>query len=186
MKLKDTCSLKKSYHQTRQHIKKQRHQFINKGLSSQNYGFSSSHVWMWELDYKKLSTKELMLLNCGVGKTLESPLDCKEIQPVHPKWNQSEYSLERLILKLKLQYFGHLMWRTDSFEKTLMLGQIEGGKRREWERMRGWGWMASPTQWTWVWVGSWSWWWTGRPGTPQSMGWQRVGHDCVTERNPNS
>ena len=63
-------------------------------------------------------------------KTLESPLDCKEIQPVHPKGDQSWVSLEELMLKLKLQYFGHLMRRTDSFEKTLMLGKIEGRRRR--------------------------------------------------------
>ena len=78
-----------------------------------------------------------MLLNCGVGKgTLESPLDCKEIQPVHPKGNQYWVFIGRLMLKLKLQYFGHLMWRTDSLEKTLMLGKIEGGRRRGWHRMR--------------------------------------------------
>ena len=71
-----------------------------------------------------------------LGKTLESPLDCKEIQPVHPKGNQSWYSLEGLMLKLKLQCFGCLMWRTDSFEKTLMLGKIEGGRRRGQQRMR--------------------------------------------------
>ena len=69
-------------------------------------------------------------------KTLESPLDCKEIQPVHPKGNQSWISLERLMLKLKLQYFGHLMWKTDSPEKTLMLGKIEGRMRRGRQRMR--------------------------------------------------
>ena len=69
-------------------------------------------------------------------KTLESPLDCKKVQPVHPKGNQPEYSLEGLILKLKLQYFGHLMGRTDSLEKTLMLGKIEGGRRRGQQRMR--------------------------------------------------
>ena len=63
-------------------------------------------------------------------KTLESPLDCKEIQPVHPKGDQAEYSLEGLMLKVKRQYFGHLMRRTDSLEKTLMLGKIEGRKRR--------------------------------------------------------
>ena len=73
-----------------------------------------------------------------------------------------EYSLEGLMLKLKLQYFGHLMWKTDSLEKTLMLGKIEGRKEGD---DRGWhGWMASLTQWTWVWVNSGSWWWTGRPG----------------------
>ena len=69
-------------------------------------------------------------------KTLESPLDCKKIQPVHPKGNQPEYSLEGLILKLKLQYFGHLMGRTDSLEKTLMLGKIEGVRKRGQQRMR--------------------------------------------------
>ena len=89
-------------------------------------------------------------------------------------------SLERLTLKLKFQYFGHLMWRADSFEKTLMLGKIEGRRRRD---NRGWdGWMASPpTQWTSVWVGSGSWWWTGKPGVLQSMASQRVGHKWVTE-----
>ena len=69
-------------------------------------------------------------------KTLESPLDCKEIQPVNPKGNQSKYSLEGLMLKLKLQYLGHLMWRTDSLEKILMLRKTEGRRRRGWQRMR--------------------------------------------------
>ena len=92
------------------------------------------------------------------------------------------YSLERLMLKLKLQYFGDLIWRADSFENTLMLGKIEGGRRRGQQRMRD-GWMASPTWWTWVWVDSGSWWWTGRPGKLQSMGSQRVGHDWATELN---
>ena len=69
-------------------------------------------------------------------KTLESPLDCKAIQPVHPKGDQFWIFTEGLMLKLKLQSFGHLMWRTDSFEKTLMLGKIEGGRRRVWQRMR--------------------------------------------------
>ena len=69
-------------------------------------------------------------------KTLESPLDCKEIQPVHPKAYQSWVFMEGLMLKLKPQYFGHLMWRVDSFEKTLMLGKIEGRRRRGWQRMR--------------------------------------------------
>ena len=92
----------------------------------------------------------------------------KEINP--------EYSLEGLMLKLKLQYFGHLMWRADSFEKTLMLGKIEGRRRDD----RGWdGWMASPTWWTWVWASSRNWWWTGKPGALQSMESQRVRHDWV-------
>ena len=96
----------------------------------------------------------------------------KEISP--------EYSLEGLMLKLKLQYFDHLIWRTDSFEKPLILGKIEG-RRRGQQRMR---WLvASLTQWTWVWVNSGSWWWTGRPGMLQSMESQRVGHDWVNELN---
>ena len=69
-------------------------------------------------------------------KTLESPLDCKEIKSVSPKGNHPEYSLEGLMLKLKVQYFGHLMRRTDSLEKTLMLGKIEGGRRKGQQRMR--------------------------------------------------
>ena len=85
----------------------------------------------------------------------------KEISP--------EYSLEGLMLKLKLQYFGHRMRRADLLEKTLMLGKIDGRRRDS----RGWdGWMASPTRWTWVWVGSGSWLWTGKPGELQSMGSQ--------------
>ena len=87
-------------------------------------------------------------------------------------------SLEGLMLKLKLQYFGHLMWRVNSSEKTLMLGKIEGSRSDN----RGWdGWMASPTRWAWVWVNYGSLWWTGRPGVLQSMGSQRVGHNWVTE-----
>ena len=90
-----------------------------------------------------------------------------------------EYSLEGLIPKLKLQYFGHVMRRTDSLEKTLMLGKIEGRRRRGQHRMR---WLDGiPTQWTWVWVSSGSWWWTGKPGVLQPMGSERVGHDWVTE-----
>ena len=88
-------------------------------------------------------------------------------------------ALERLILKLKLQYFGHLMWRTDSLEKTLMLGKIVGKRRgddREWD-----GWMASWVRWTWVWASSGSWWWTGRPGVLQTMRSQRVVHNWATE-----
>ena len=122
---------KKSYDKSRQRIKKQTHHSANKGPSSQSYGFSSSHVWMWELDCKKIGVlKNWCSWTVVLEKTLKSPLDYREIQPVHPKGNQSEYSLEGLMLKLKLQYFGHLMWRADSFEKTLMLVKIEGRRRR--------------------------------------------------------
>ena len=148
---------KKSCDQPRQHIQKQRHYFANKGPSSQGYGFSSGHVWMWELDHKEAECRRidafelwcwrrLLRVPWTAGRSNQSIL--KEISP--------EYSLERLMLKLKLklklQYFGHLMWRTDSLEKTLMLGKIEGGRRRGRQRMRWW--MASPTQWTWVWASS--------------------------------
>ena len=90
MKLKDTCSLKKSYDLGRLNIKKQRHYFANKDPSSQSYGFSSTHIWMWELDYKESwAPKNWCFWIAVLEKTLESPLDCKEIQPVHPKGNQS-------------------------------------------------------------------------------------------------
>ena len=141
MKLKHTCSLEEKLWQPRQHIKKQIHYFANKGPSSHSCGFSSSRLWMWELDYtESWVLKNWCFWTVVLEKTLESPLDCKEIQP---KGNQSiqkeirpEYSLEGLMLKLKLQYFGHLMWRTDSFEKILMLGKIEGERRRGPQRMR--------------------------------------------------
>ena len=114
-------------------------------------------------------------------RRLESPLDCKEIQPAILKEVSPEYSLEGLMLRLKLQYFVHLMWRTDLLEKTQVLGKIEVKRRRD---SRGWdGWMASLTPWTWVWASSRSWWWTMKPGVLQSMGSQRVGHDWVTELN---
>jgi len=130
----------------RQHIKKQRHYFANKGLSSQSYGFSISHVWMWELDYKETWVlKNWCFWTVVLEKTLESPLDCKEIQLVHPKGNQSWISLEGLMLKLKLQYFSHLMRRTDSLEKILMLGKIEGRKRRGQQRMRWLGGITNST-----------------------------------------
>ena len=120
-----------SFDQPRQHIKKQRHYFANKGPSSQGYCFSSSHVWMWELDYKESCVpKNWCFWTVVLEKTLESPNQSilKEISP--------GCSLEGLMLKLKLQYFGHLIRRTDSFEKTLMLGKIEGGRRRGRQRMR--------------------------------------------------
>ena len=118
---------KKSYDKPRQHIEKQRHCFTNKSLSSQGYGFSCGHVWMWE---KKCECWKIDAFELVLEKTLESPLDGKEIQLVQLKEISLEYSLEGLVLKLKLQYFDHLMRRTDSFEKTLMLGKIEGGRRR--------------------------------------------------------
>ena len=95
---------------------------------------------MWELDYKESwALKNWCFWTVVLEKTLESPLDCKEIQPVHPKGDQSWMFIGWLMLKLKLQYFGHLIWRTDSLEKTLMLGKIEGRRRRGRQRVRGLG-----------------------------------------------
>ena len=136
MKLKYACSLEGKYDQPRQHIKKHRHHFVNKGPSSQGYGFSSNHIWMWVLDCKESWVlKNWCFWTVVLEKTLESPLDCKEIQPLHPKGDQSWCSLEGLMLKLKLQYFGHQMWRID-LEKTLMLGKIESRRRSGSQRMR--------------------------------------------------
>ena len=126
----------------------------------------------WRIDAFELwCWRRLLRVPWTARRSTQSIL--KEISP--------EYSLEGLMLKLKLQYFGHLMWRTNSFEKTLMLWKIAGGGEGDY---RGWdGWMASPTWWTWVWVDSGSWWWIGRPGALRFMGSQRVGHDWATELN---
>ena len=115
----------------------QRHYFANKGPSSQGYGFSNGHVWMRELDCEKgWAPKNWCFWTVVLEKTLESPLDCKEIQPVHSKGDQSWVFIGRTDAKLKLQYFGHLMWRVDSLEKTLMLGGIGGRRGRGRQRMR--------------------------------------------------
>ena len=128
---------KESHDQPRQHIKKQRHYFANKGPSSQSYGFSSSHVWMWELDIKKSECEKIdafelwcrrIFLRVPWIARISNQFILKEISP--------EYSLEGLILKVKFQYFGYLMQRTDSLKKTLMLGKIESRKGRGRQRMK--------------------------------------------------
>ena len=174
--------LKKSYDQPRQHIKKQRHYFANKGLSSQSFGFSSSHVQMWELDYKESwALKNWCFWTVVLEKTLESLLDRKEIQPVHPKGDQSWVFSGRIdaeadsnILATWCEELTH--WKRPWFWERLKVGGE--GADRWWD-----GWIASLTQWTWVWVNSRSWWWTVKPGMLQSMGSQRVGHDWVTDLN---
>ena len=138
-------------------LKKQRHYFANKGLSSQSNGFSSSHVWMWEWTIKKAERRgiDAFALWCW-RRLLRVPWTARRSNQSILKEVNPEYSLEGLMLKLKLQYFGHLMWRADSLEKTLMLGKIEGRRRRGWQRMR---WLdGTPTWWTWVWVNSGSRW----------------------------
>ena len=153
----------KSYDKPRQHIKKQRHGFANSGLYSQSYGFlvvmHGCDSWTirksecWRIDaFKWWYWRRFLRVPWIARKSNQSIL--KEINP--------EYSLEGLMLKVKLQYFGHMMWRTSSLEKTLILGKIEGGKRRGQQRMRGW--MASLTQCTWVWANFRRWWRTGKPG----------------------
>ena len=132
MKLKDTCSLEENYDQPR-HIEKQRRYFTHKGLSSQGYGFSSSHVWMWKLDYKESwAPKSWYFWTVVLEKTLESPLDCKDIQPVHPKGNQSWIFIGRNDAEAEAP----ILWAPDSLEKILMLGKIEGWRRRGQQRMR--------------------------------------------------
>ena len=173
---------KKSYDKPRQHIK-QRHYFANKGPSSQGYGLPIGQVWMWELDCEKAECRRIDTFELWCWRRLlRVPWTARRSNQSILKEISPEYSLEGLMLKLKLWYFGHLMRRTDSLEKTLMLGKIEGGRRRQDDR--GWdGWMASPTQGTRVWVSSGSWWWTGEPGMLQSMGSQRVGHEWATKLN---
>ena len=128
---------KKSYDQPRQHIKKQRHYFGTKCPYSQRYGFSNSHVWKWELDLKEGWALKIWYFPLWCWRwLLRVPWTIR-------RWNQSilkeispEYSLEGLMLKLKLQHFGHLMWRTDSLEKTVILGKTEDRRRGGRQRMR--------------------------------------------------
>ena len=123
------------------HIKKQRHCFVNKGPSSQGYGFSSGHVWMWELDYKDdWAQKNWCFWTVVLEKTLESALDCKEIQPVHPKRDESWMFIGRTDVEAETP----ILWPSDVkswsskrvFEKTLMLGKIEGRRRTGRQRMK--------------------------------------------------
>ena len=168
---------KKNYDQLRQHIKKQRHHFANKGPSSQSCGFSSSHVWMWELDHEESwAPKNWCFWTVVLEKTLESPLDCKEIQPVNPKGNQSWIFIGRTEAKAETLILRPPDVKNWLIGKDLMLGKTEGLKAGGEGDDRGWdGWMASLTRWTWASSGDWL--WTGKPGVLQSMGLQRVKHD---------
>ena len=165
-----------SYDKPRQHIEKQRHHFANKGLSSQSYGFSSNRVWLWELDLKEgWAPKNWWFWIAMLEKTLEIPLDCKEIKPVHPKGSQPWIFIGRTDAKAETAILWLLDQRADSFEKTQMLGKIEGERWRGWYRMR---WLDSITtsmdmnlsklQEK-----------TGKSGVLQSMESQRVGQDWV-------
>ena len=136
MKLKDTCSLEEMVWPTRQHIKKQGHYFANVGRSNQSYGFSSSHVWMWDWTIK--NTECWRFGACELWcwrRLLRVPWTARRSNQSTEKEISPEYSL--IGLMLKLQYFGHLIWRADLLETTLMLGKIEGRQRRERQRMDG-------------------------------------------------
>ena len=143
MKLKDACSLKEKLYYSRQHTEKQRHYFVNKGLSSRGYGFSSSHVWMWELYYKESwAPKNWCFWTVVLEESLESPLDCKETQLVHPKGTESWIFIGRTDAEAETP----MLWPPD------VKSWLTGKKPWFWERMRvggegddrGWdGWMAS-------------------------------------------
>ena len=159
---------------------KQKHYFANKGLSSQSYVYSSSHVWMWELDYKESwAPKKWCFWTVVLEKTLEIPLDCKEIPPVHSEGDQSWDFFGGNDAKAETP----VLW--PPHVKSWLIGKdwcwegLGAGGERDDQRWDGW--MASRTRWTWVWVNSGSWWWTGRPGVLQFMRSQRVGHDWVSE-----
>ena len=150
------------------------------------------HNWATELNWTELNCESWTIRKAECRRIDAFDLWCWR-RPLRVPWtarrsNQSilkeispACSLEGLMLKLKLQYFGHLMWRVDSLEKTLIWEGLGAGGE---EDDRGWdGWVVSPTRWIWVWVDSGSWWWTGRPGVLRFMGSQRLGHDWATELN---
>ena len=173
-----------SYDQPRQHIKKQRHYFANKGPSSQGYGFSIGHVWMWELDYKESWVlKNWCFWTVVLEKTLESPLDCKEIQSVHPKGDQSWVYIGRTDVEAETP----ILWPPD-VKNWLIWKDSDAGKDWRQEKgmtedeMVGWHHRLNKHE---CWVDSGSGWWTGRPGVLWSMGSQRVIHDWATELNWN-
>jgi len=136
---------------------------------------------MWELDHKEgWAPNNWCFWTVVLEKTFKSPLDCKQIKLSNLKEVSPEYSLEGLMLKLKLQYFGHLMWISDSLEKPMMLERLKAGGEGH-DRGRD-GWMTSLTQWTWVWASFRRWSRTGKNGVLQSMGLQRVRHGWLSEQ----
>ena len=180
--IKTLAPWRESYDQPRQHIKKQLHYSTSKGLSSQGYDSSSSHVWMWELEYKESwAPKNWCFRTVLLEKTLESVVVFKEIQPVHPKGDQSwiffwrtDVEAETPILATWYEELTHLI-RPWCWER-LKAGRESNDRGLE-------GWMASLAQWTRVWENSGSCWGTEMRGMLQSMGSQRVAHDWVTELN---
>ena len=145
------------------------------------YDFPSSLVWIWELGYKESWAPKNWCFWIVLEKTLESPLDCKQIQPVHPKGNQSWVFIGRTDAEAETP----ILWPPDAKNRLIWKDPDAGKDRRPEEKgtTEYDGWMASPAWRIWVWVSSGSLWWTGKPGMLQSMGSQTVGHDWVTELN---
>ena len=160
---KNACSLEEKLWPPRQHIEKQRHYFANKDPSSQSYGFSSSHVWMWELDYKESwAPKSWCFWTVVLEKMLESPLDCKEIQPAQPKGNQFWIFIRRTDAEAETP----IIWPPDA-KSWLIWKDPDAGK--DWTQEEKGMTEDEMTEWH-HWVNSMSWWQTGRPGMLQSMG----------------
>ena len=172
---------KKGYDKPRLLIKKQRHYFANKDPYSQCYGFSivTYGCEIWTITKTECQRIDAFELWCW-RQLLRVPWTARRSHQAILKEISPEYSLEELMLKLKLQYFAYLMRRADSLEKTVMLGKIEGRRRRGWQRTRS---LASLARWTWVWASSRRWWRTGTLDLLQSIGSQRVRHDWTTELN---
>ena len=180
MKFKMLTLWKESYDQPREHIKKQRHYFVNKVPASQSFGFSSGYVCMWELDYKE---SWVLLLNLGDGENSWESLGLQgDPKGVHPKGDQSWVFIGRTDAEVETPV--HCPPHVKSW--------LSGKDPDAWERLRAWAegddrgwddWMASPSQWTWVWVNPRSWWWTERPGMLQFMGLQRDRHASATKLN---
>ena len=157
-------------------IKKQRHHFANQGLYSQRHGFSSSHLWMLELDHKE----SWVLKNwCFWTVVLESPLDRKKIKLVNPKGNQSWIFTGRADAEHEAPNLATWCKELTHWKRPWCWERLKAGGEGD---DRGWdGWMASPTWWTWVWASPGSWWWTGKSGVLQSTGSHRVRHEWATE-----
>ena len=151
MKLKDAYTLKESYDQPRQHIEKQRHYFANKGLSSQSFGFSSSNIWMWELDHKESwAPKNWCFWTAVLEKTLESPLHCTEIKPVHAKGDQSWIFIGRTDAEAEtpiIWWKELILWKRSWCWERLKAKGEGGGRGLD-------DYLASLTQWTWLWANS--------------------------------
>ena len=166
---------KKSYDQPRQHIKKQRHYFADKGPSSQSYGFSSSYIWSESWTIKKAECQRTYGFELWHWRRLlRVPYAARRSNQINLKEISFEYSLEGLMLKLKVQFLATLCEELTYWKRLWCWGRLNAGREGD---DRGWnGWMASWTRWTWVWANSGNWWWTGKPGMLQSMGSQRVEH----------